>query len=224
MTSGSIPTCAPAATVLLLRDQPEGLEVLLMQRASQLAFHGGAWVFPGGRVDPSDADADPLRAAARAAVRETSEEAGLTLAQEALVPFSHWTTPAGLPRRFATWFFVAQVEPEREVQVDGGEIHAHRWLRPEAALTLQASATLDLPPPTFVTLSALRRFSRVAEVFDAARRTPPPVFVPRPRPAPGGIVSLYQEDVAYEGGELDQSGPRHRLCMFGGGWRYEVAF
>ena len=71
---------APAATVILIRDGQTGLEVLLTRRSSQLAFHGGAWVFPGGRIDPEDyADApdDVFGAARRAAAREAKEEAGL---------------------------------------------------------------------------------------------------------------------------------------------------
>ena len=45
---------APAATVVLLRDGEAGIEVLLGRRSSRLDFHGGAWVFPGGRIDPED--------------------------------------------------------------------------------------------------------------------------------------------------------------------------
>ena len=46
----------PAATVVLVRESPqqEDLEVLLLLRNSKLAFHGGHWVFPGGRVDKAD--------------------------------------------------------------------------------------------------------------------------------------------------------------------------
>jgi 8-oxo-dGTP pyrophosphatase MutT (NUDIX family) len=43
-----------AATVLLLREQPSGLEVLMMRRASAVSFMGGMWVFPGGRLESSD--------------------------------------------------------------------------------------------------------------------------------------------------------------------------
>lgn len=46
----------PAATVALLRDGDAGLEVLLLQRAAHAGFVPGAYVFPGGRVDRSDAD------------------------------------------------------------------------------------------------------------------------------------------------------------------------
>ena len=45
---------SPAATVLLLRPAPHGLEVLLQRRRPSLAFMGGMWVFPGGRHEPSD--------------------------------------------------------------------------------------------------------------------------------------------------------------------------
>ena len=43
----------PAATLILLR---EGPEVLMLQRAPMAAFLGGAYVFPGGSLDPEDAD------------------------------------------------------------------------------------------------------------------------------------------------------------------------
>ena len=44
----------PAATVVLLREADGILEALMMRRGAGLAFMGGMWVFPGGRVDPAD--------------------------------------------------------------------------------------------------------------------------------------------------------------------------
>ena len=54
------PACPPAptrlaATVLLLRDTPQGLEVLMTRRSAHASFVPGAYVFPGGGVDASDA-------------------------------------------------------------------------------------------------------------------------------------------------------------------------
>lgn len=99
-----------AATVLLLRESSGELEVLMMRRDSALSFMAGMWVFPGGRLDPSDASAaiqarisgggdrgsEPLRtpdgtaltpevtlALQVAACRETFEEAGVLLARDA---------------------------------------------------------------------------------------------------------------------------------------------
>src|SRR5258706_15814965 len=46
----------PAATLVVLRDAPAGLEVLLMLRAERGDHNSGAWVFPGGVVDRSDRD------------------------------------------------------------------------------------------------------------------------------------------------------------------------
>ncbi|MDQ6795162.1 MAG: NUDIX domain-containing protein, partial [Chloroflexota bacterium] len=70
----------PAATVVLLRPGPDGLEVLLTHRPATMAFAGDMHVFPGGAVDP--ADGDPLDPAAFevAAIRELFEEAGVLLA------------------------------------------------------------------------------------------------------------------------------------------------
>jgi 8-oxo-dGTP pyrophosphatase MutT (NUDIX family) len=78
----------PAATLVLFRDVADGPpELLLVERASTMAFAGGAIVFPGGRVDQDDhvlavryGNHDPDCAAARiAAIRETIEESGVAI-------------------------------------------------------------------------------------------------------------------------------------------------
>lgn len=92
-----------AATVVLVRDAAEGIEVFLQRRVKQMAFAGGMTVFPGGGVDKRDADADlawtgpdaawwatqfasdaeTAQALVCAAVRETFEECGVLLATDA---------------------------------------------------------------------------------------------------------------------------------------------
>jgi len=91
-----------AATVMLLRSRPAGLEVYMLRRKPTMAFAPGAYVFPGGSVDARDADeqvawtgpdaaewgrifdapASLARALVCAAVRETFEESGVLLAGE----------------------------------------------------------------------------------------------------------------------------------------------
>jgi len=93
------PQARPAATVALVRDGPRGLQTWMMRRVPGMAFAAGACVFPGGRVDESDADvsirwhgntpewfAERLgvevtlaRAVVTAAVRELFEESGVLL-------------------------------------------------------------------------------------------------------------------------------------------------
>lgn len=53
-------TPRPAATVVLLRDAGDGMEVLLMRRNRSAGFVPGAYVFPGGRVDGTDATPDAV--------------------------------------------------------------------------------------------------------------------------------------------------------------------
>ena len=76
----------PAATVVVARDGASGLEVLLVQRSEAVSHMGGMWVFPGGKVDPQDAQpaASPLETARAAAIRETREEVGLEVSDEQL--------------------------------------------------------------------------------------------------------------------------------------------
>ncbi|NQW67126.1 MAG: NUDIX domain-containing protein, partial [Burkholderiales bacterium] len=87
-------TPLPAATVLLLRDAEEGLQVLMTRRSLKASFAPGAYVFPGGGIEAADADAhslahrrasqDDLRLTqAIAAIRESFEELGVLLARHA---------------------------------------------------------------------------------------------------------------------------------------------
>jgi 8-oxo-dGTP pyrophosphatase MutT (NUDIX family) len=71
----------PAATVMLLRDTTEGLEVFMLRRTNAAAFAGGMYVFPGGKVDPADGEGD--EAFVVAAIRECYEECGVLLAVDA---------------------------------------------------------------------------------------------------------------------------------------------
>jgi len=68
----------PAATVMLLRDTAAGLEVFMLRRTNAAVFAGGMYVFPGGKVDPSDGDGD--EGFVVAAIRECYEECGVLLA------------------------------------------------------------------------------------------------------------------------------------------------
>ena len=224
--SDTVPA-APAATVILLRDArngPPGVEALLLQRQTKTAFHGGAWVFPGGHIDPEDHDPDApddmLAAARTAAVRETAEEAGLRIDPDTLAYFSHWTTPLVRPRRFSTWFFVAPAGDEG-VRVDGREISAHRWLRPAAALAARHAGEIELPPPTYVSLTTLTAFESVAAALAFVRGRDPDVFFPKLEKVEGDYCSLYQDDAGYETASVHVPGARHRLWMLRDGWRYE---
>lgn len=216
-TSDIVEPVHPAATVVLVRDGHEGLEALLVQRNKAVQHMGGMWVFPGGKVDEADypPNRDEYQAAVNAAIRETQEEAGLAVSPDQLVYLSHWTTPAGAKKRFATWFFLTILEDDQEVQVDGGEIAHHRWVRPQIALAESAdeSEPLRLVPPTFVSLKDIAECASCDEAREIFAAREAMQYAPRMVFIADGICFLYQGDAGYESEILDASGNRHRLYM-----------
>ena len=213
-----------SATAVLFREGGAEGEVLLVQRSGRLDFHGGAWVFPGGRVDDAEhaaANGDALAAARAAAVRELLEETGLVVVPSALVPVSRWTTPVQSPKRFVTWFFLAPAGPHGEVRVDGQEIVDSRWVRPADALAEHGDGKLDIPPPTFVTLLALTCAPSLAGFHERCAGCEPDIFEPRVILDGTGFLSLYGGDAGFEDGKPDTPGPRHRLRSTDRGWHYE---
>jgi len=214
----------PAATVVLLRSAADDCEVLLVRRSKKLSFHGGAWVFPGGRIDDADyrpdGSGDVLAAARSAAAREVREETGLAIDGSALVTISRWITPVELTKRFDTWFFAGRAG-EDEVRVDGGEIREHRWLTPREALASQRRGEIELPPPTFVTLLELSRFGHADAALEHIGQRNAPTFAPHVCMVEGGACSLYAGDAGYENRDPERPGPRHRLWLNGPEWRYE---
>ena len=213
----------PAATVALLRDCNGVTEVLMLKKNSKIAF-GGLWVFPGGRIDDDDYEApDDLEQAARnAAVRETMEEANMTLEGEAFHWFAHWTPPASTPVRFATWFFLARApSASDEVRVDGGEIKEHTWITPADALQRHAREEIDLAPPTWVTLYHLSKYSPSAEAIEHFSQLAPRYYETHlAKSSTGTRIAMWKGDAGYEDYDADAEGATHRLVMEPSGFKF----
>lgn len=157
-----------AATVILLRGDGDGLEVLLAQRTPQARFMGGAWVFPGGAVSAQDGEGEAALRAAGA--RELAEEAGVELHDpDALITFSRWITPEEVTIRFDTWFFLAPLPAGAEVRVDGEEMVDARWYTPQAALQAGRDDEILLVFPTVKHLEQLTAFASADELLAHAR-------------------------------------------------------
>ncbi|WP_411877948.1 MBL fold metallo-hydrolase [Polaromonas sp. YR568] len=119
----------PAATVLLLRDTPQGIEVLMTRRSMAASFAPGAYVFPGGGIDAADARAhaqstrratqsDLHLTQAIAAIRESFEELGVLLARHADGSHVNTADIASLDRKAP---FAAQCR-ERGLTLAGDEV------------------------------------------------------------------------------------------------------
>ena len=217
-----------ASTVMVMRQARVGLQVLLLRRNAQLAFAGGAWVFPGGAVDQTDSECDDNTgleaeqlAARVAAVRECEEECGLILDSQQLVHFAHWTTPENLKRRFATWFFAAVVsEAESDVVIDDGEIHDFQWLTPSQGINRHQSGELDMMPPTYMSLKLLEQCASADQALECLRVFEPYWVTPRVARDADSAVLLYPGDAGYEVRDGALNGPRHRCIIGDHGVRY----
>lgn len=157
-----------SASVILLRDGADGLELLLVRRNPRARFMGGYWVFPGGAVDAGEGDGDAAHRAA--AVRELREEAGISAIDPAeLVKYSRWITPELIKIRFDTHFFLARATAGARARVDGVECVDLRWTSPADALAAHSSGSLALVLPTLRHLEELAAFQTVEALVDYAR-------------------------------------------------------
>jgi len=166
-----------AASVVCVRPASSGFEVLVVERSAASRFLPGYVAFPGGAVDADDEAraerwfGDGAHAPRVAAVRELSEEVGLTLTAAGLVaavdlapadaappraeqiaPLCHWVAPPEVPVRFDARYFTIEgngVEP----RADGGEIAKTWWIDPRTLLDEWARDEHKLYWPTWYTVT-----------------------------------------------------------------------
>jgi 8-oxo-dGTP pyrophosphatase MutT (NUDIX family) len=181
---GAVPV-RDASTVMLLRDGAGGIEVCMMQRNLNSDFVGGAYVFPGGAVDPEDGEPATLGVCAGrddatasrlvwtatgglafwvAAIRESFEEAGILLARHA----------DGTPLSFVDPTVASRFEVHR-----GDVDHGRRSL---ADVARDEGLVLDV--------GELQYFSRWITPLGAHRRYDTRFFVAA---APDGQVALHDD-------------------------------
>lgn len=220
------PTIPVAATVVLLRVAPEGLEALMIERPDRGSF-AGAWVFPGGKLEPGDSHADgelEEDVARRAGVRETAEETGLSLDPAGLTTLSCWDPPPGLALRIRTWFFLAP-EPGGAITLSADEAVAAEWVRPADALARHGRGELTLYPPTWVTLHGLAAHPDADSAIAAARLGGIQRFETVARRGGEGPMLLWDGDAEYARDAGDEAsvpseGGRHRLEIGALPWIY----
>ncbi len=216
-----------AATILLLRDGAEGLEVFMVERHHRIDFASSALVFPGGKVDEHDESSklkklthsgaadDDLFAYRIASLREAFEETGILLAKRqgedsflsgtsafslwdyrkrieereilfgdfleshrleadisSVVRYAHWITPAMMPKRFDTQFFIAAAPEGQAGLHDGREMVDSIWIRPKDALADGEAGKRQVIFPTRMNLFMIAECENVAQALAEARARP----------------------------------------------------
>jgi 8-oxo-dGTP pyrophosphatase MutT (NUDIX family) len=197
-----------AATVVVARPGPRGVEVLVLQRSTAHRFLPGYVVFPGGGVEEQDPGlaaawfGDSSEAARACGLRELAEEVGLAKVAEGwrrvasggevqivgssppsageVCEISHWIAPEEVPVRFDARFFALAAPRGIEPSADGTETDRAWWARPFDLLVAHAGGGCSLYWPTMKVMEALATCDSVDEVL-ALR-------VPQVEPAEGVFV------------------------------------
>lgn len=103
----------------------------------------------------------------RIAFRDLVREAPIDLAQ--LVWTSRWITPAGIPKRFDTYFFLAIVGRDAIASAEQNEVVDVTWIHPSDALARHAAREMQMVFPTLRNLEAITGFASAAAALDARR-------------------------------------------------------
>lgn len=249
-----------AATVVLLRDAPDSVEIFMVVRHHQIDFASGALVFPGGSLDKADtaiaADAAlcaacgvddvELLAFRIAAIREAFEECGvllarragsasilpaaelapieakwraglndgtlsffdlltqegLELATDAMIPYAHWITPEGMPKRFDTWFYLAVAPDDQLALHDGHEAVDSVWLTAQQALDGAASGKYTVIFPTERNLAKMAQFRTAREAFATTAADTIVTVLPVLEKSDAGVFLHIPEEAGYGGSKF----------------------
>jgi 8-oxo-dGTP pyrophosphatase MutT (NUDIX family) len=172
-----------AASLIGVRDAPDGPEVLVIERTLDHRFLPGYVAFPGGAVDPSDGPlaarwfgntAEVVRAAA---IRELAEEVGLAVTRDAVVAvdrarplaaideappsveqlpeIARWIAPERVPVRFDAAYYAVRMDGAADPTPDGDEAARAWWASPPALLAAWGRGELLFYWPTHFTIGAL---------------------------------------------------------------------
>jgi len=123
----------------------------------------------------------------------------LWLALDELVPYAHWITPEGMPKRFDTWFFLAAAPPDQLGAHDGRESTDSVWVSPREALEGGDSGRFKLPFPTTRNLIKLGKQARVTAALEDARGKPIVTVIPVMTRHNGGRQLVIPREAGYDG-------------------------
>lgn len=152
-----------AFRVAAIREAFEECGVLIARRA------GESRLLPAAELAPIEARWRAGLNAGELSFADLLREERLVLATDAMIPYAHWITPEGMPKRFDTWFFLA-VAPEDQLALhDGHEAVESVWLTAQQALDGAATGKYTVIFPTERNLWKLARHRTAQEAFAATR-------------------------------------------------------
>ncbi len=124
---------------------------------------------------------------------------GMVLALDELVPYAHWITPEGMPKRFDTWFFLAAAPPDQLGAHDGRESTDSIWVSPREALEGGENGRFKLPFPTTRNLIRLGKQGKVADALADSKGREIVTVMPVVTKISGGRQLRIPKEAGYDG-------------------------
>jgi 8-oxo-dGTP pyrophosphatase MutT (NUDIX family) len=137
-------------------------------------------------------------------------QAKLVLALDLLVPYAHWITPAGLPKRFDTHFFLALAPADQVGAHDGKESVDSVWVSPRAALEGATTGRFKLLFPTTRNLIKLGKQASAAAAITSARADKIVTVLPEILNEDGRRKLKIPAEAGYDGEIFDMSAAEGR--------------
>ena len=156
---------------------------------------------------------------------------GWTLTLSGLARWAHWISPALMPRRYDTRFFLAFMPPGQECSPDTRETEHGIWISPRKGLAGNLRGEILLSPPTLITLHELLQYPDMGELEKEVETRPwGKTRLPRLIRLPKGLLILqpwdpmWNQELEIDHGVLDEAAlpldePFSRLWYHDGIWR-----
>jgi 8-oxo-dGTP pyrophosphatase MutT (NUDIX family) len=121
----------------------------------------------------------------------------LILACDLLQPYAHWVTPTMMPKRFDTWFYLAEAPADHLAVHDGHESVDSVWITPDDALTGAQSGKYTVIFPTRLNIEMLAESSNVANAFEMARARDLVTVLPWTEKRDDGVYLCIPDNAGY---------------------------
>ncbi len=118
---------------------------------------------------------------------------GLVLRSDLLGAWSAWTTPVFEPRRFRTWFFVAELPAGQRTRDVSSESDRVAWLPVAGAMAAADAGEIALMPPTYLTCLEVGRHPTAADVIAASTGRDLAMFTPTAEEDDGEMLLSFPE-------------------------------
>jgi len=163
-----------------------------------------AGILFGERLDgsPIGGDACPMDVRRAVDLGETAfldvvKDLGVRLDLNALTVFARWITPPLTPKRFDTWFYVADAPADQLAACDGRETVDAEWIEPKEVLRLAAAGERKVIFPTRMNVQLLAEANTAGDCIARARARTLVTVEPRIQDGPGGKFLVLPPDAGY---------------------------